>query len=86
MLNPVPNLPWPRDLFYQPAIVKTATTAPLYGKRDASSLCACGCRNRHSLAVSKVVTEEERHGPIRRVLWFASWHCKTTWEARNLRG
>ncbi len=82
----VADLPWPHTLFCQTSAVKTVTTAPLYGNSDASSLCACGCRERHGLAVSKVVTGEDRHGPTRRVLWFHTWHCKTTWEAKNVRG
>lgn len=84
-MHAVPDLQWPQDLFRQPFAVKAATTAPLYGKAGTGNLCACGCRQRHGLAVSKVVTEDDRHGPTRRVLWFATWHCKTTWEARNVR-
>ena len=68
-MHAVPELPWPANLFRQPYLAaQAATTAPLYGKTDASSLCACGCRQRHSLAVSKVVTEEDRHGPSHVVL------------------
>ena len=63
---------------------KTATTAPLYHKADASSLCACGCKQRHGLAVSKVVTEEKRHGPTRRVLWFHTMRFRQLWEGTNV--
>lgn len=79
-MRAVPNLPWPHNLFAMGQPMQQLTRV------DTSNLCACGCRKRHSLAVSKVVTEEDLHGPTRRVLWFATWPCKVRWEADRVRG
>ena len=62
-----PALKWPQDLYLE----AKDTTAPLHGKHSVT-LCCCGCKQPHNNAVSKVVTEETRYGPVRKVLWFRS--------------
>lgn len=81
MLEPVPDLPWPHNLFAmgQPLQQQLTTRRRL----NDSELCTCGCKQRHNHAVSKVITEEDRHGPTRRVVWFVSMRCRNKWEATN---
>lgn len=71
----VPDLNWPRQLYALPYdAVAAHTTAPLkQGKaRTGDHLCACGCKQKHHMAVSGL---EGEHG-FRRVLWFATMRCK----------
>lgn len=72
----VPQLNWPQHLFALPHLnVATAidSTASLRGvKPKDEELCACGCKTRHNLAVSRVVGDSH----ARRVLWYATSRCK----------
>jgi hypothetical protein len=76
MLNRVPNLPWPQNLFNLPHLmVATETTSPLYGggkKLLGAHICACGCKQPHNMAVSGL---EGGHG-FRRVNWYKTLACK----------
>lgn len=80
---PVPNVPWPRNLFYQQAMATTATTSTLHTKVKQEDLCTCDCKQRHNHAVSKVVTEYGQFGVNYRIYWFATMRCRQKWEADN---
>jgi hypothetical protein len=76
MLERVPELNWPANLFAQPFLTAN-TTAPLIagaGKKSTDAQrCACGCGFNHNHAVSAL---EGEHGS-RRVIWFRSMRCKS---------
>jgi hypothetical protein len=77
MLERVPNLPWPANLFSLPhLLVATETTAPLFagaGKKVlGDKLCTCGCKLPHNNAVSGL----EGEAGYRRVNWYRTIGCK----------
>ena len=80
------GLRWLYDTSPQPHLAIPATRARVYRRRiPLATACACGCKQQHTLAVSKVIAEDDLHSPTGRVLWFATWYCKAAWERQNVR-
>jgi hypothetical protein len=65
----VPSLNWPKHLF-----ATASSTAPLLGKKvtPLDAQCACGCKQLHKNAVSRVIEEDSPWGYSRRIAWYCS--------------
>lgn len=77
MLERVPDLPWPANLFSLPYLAANST-APLFAGASKKSLgddkCRCGQPHHH--AVSRVVTNDTPFGYNRSVVWYCSMNCR----------
>jgi hypothetical protein len=72
-MAPLPFLDWPPDLFAEANAARFIAPPVSRRPRSNEKICACGCNQRHNLAVS---TLEENSGE-RRVLWFRTMGCKS---------
>lgn len=64
----LPALDWPKDLFS----AARADSALAGQKPTDAHLCACGCKQRHNLAVSGL----EGESGYRRINWYRTIACK----------
>jgi hypothetical protein len=80
-LQRLEQLPWPRNLFGEPASIAElmAEAAQLSAEAggNADGACSCGCRKEHQHNVSQ--TLRNPYGRSFNILYFHSEACKSRW-------
>lgn len=83
-LRRLEQLPWPRNLFGEPASIAELLDESAQASDHTDNVCPCGCRAEHKHNVSQ--TLRNRYGRGFDVIYFRSDACKNSWnQKRRLR-
>jgi hypothetical protein len=81
------GLPWPRNLFGEPAsiaeLMDEATQLSAEAGEDSNHACRCGCRRAHNHNVSQTLRHPYDRGFD--VMYFWSEACKSKWNRQRMR-
>ena len=81
-LRRLEQLPWPKNLFGEPASIAELLNESTHGSDKADDLCPCGCRKEHKHNVSQ--TLRSPYGRGFNVVYFRSDACKTGWNQKRM--
>jgi hypothetical protein len=76
-LQRLEQLPWPRNLFGDPASIVELMAESANFSENTDGACSCGCRKEHRLNVSQ--TLRNPYGRGFDVIYFRSEACKNRW-------
>ena|SRR5689334_93050 len=82
-LQHLEQLPWPRNLFGEPASIAELVARSAHAGEAADAACSCGCRKEHKQNVSQ--TLRNPHGRGFDVIYFRSEACKSSWNRERRR-
>ena len=82
-LRRLEQLPWPRNLFGEPASIAELIAESAHAGDNADAACSCGCRKEHKQNVSQ--TLRNPYGRGFDVIYFHSEACKNRWNQQQRR-
>jgi hypothetical protein len=75
------QLPWPRNLFGEPASIAELMVESAHGGEGADGACSCSCRKEHKQNVSQ--TLRNPYGRGFDFIYFRSEACKNRWNQQR---
>jgi hypothetical protein len=82
-LQRLEQLPWPRNLFGEPASIAELMAGSVHAGENADRACSCECRKQHKQNASQ--TLRNPHGRGFDVIFFRSEACKNRWNQERRR-
>ena len=82
-LQRLEQLPWPRNLFGEPASIAELMAESANANEETDGACSCGCRKEHRQNVSQTLRNPCRRGFD--VIYFRSEACKDRWNQKERR-
>lgn len=82
-LQRLEQLPWPRNLFGEPATIRTLIAEFADAAENTDDACSCGCRQEHKQNVTQ--TLRNPYGRGFDVIYFRSEACKIRWNQERTR-
>ena len=82
-LQRLEQLPWPRDLFGEPATIRSLIAEFADAEQNPDDACSCGCRQEHKQNVTQ--TLRNPYGRGFDGIYFRSEACKTRWNQERRR-
>jgi hypothetical protein len=80
-LQRLEQLPWPRNLFGEPASIAELMAESAHVGENADAACSCGCRKEHKQNVAQ--TLRNPYGRGFDVIYFHSEACKHRWNQQR---
>ena len=82
-LQRLEQLPWPRDLFGEPATIRALIAEVADAAENPDDACSCGCGQEHKQNVTQ--TLRNPYGRGFDVMYFRSEACKVRWNKERRR-